>query len=92
MKFAKWFLVAIVNKIIYFREFDWVVFCQFYSTYIQVDFVVLIIFACFNFQLSTSLNFWDTVFIACCGLEGPEMNNSKTCKIYSSMYLRKYRQ
>ena len=28
----------------------------------------------------------------CCGLEAPEMNNSKRCKVYSSIYLRKYRQ
>ena len=27
----------------------------------------------------------------CCGLEGPEMNNTKRCKVYSSIYLRKYR-
>ena len=24
-----------------------------------------------------------------CGLEGPEMNNAKRCKVYSSIYLRK---
>ena len=28
----------------------------------------------------------------CGGLEGPEMNNTKRCKVYSCIYLRKYRQ
>ena len=28
----------------------------------------------------------------CCGLEGPEMNNTKRCKFYNSIYLLKYRQ
>ena len=28
----------------------------------------------------------------CCGLKGPEMNNTKRCTVYSSIYQWKYRQ
>ena len=32
------------------------------------------------------------MLVICCDLERPEINNTKRCKVYSSISLRKYRQ